>query len=104
MISRFNIIPIYSFFCGMIKKNSIISIGNVAAVFTLNIYFEEFWLPIIFLIVTLFFFSTCILLFYKYKNKKIENDNSNGAENLIKSREIFKTAFLSLLIFIVTYI
>ena len=102
MMKFLNITPMFSFFYGIIKKNSIISIGNVAAAFSLNLYFEKYWTPIILIITTLFFFSTCMFLFYRYKNKK--NENANFSQNLHSSQEIFKTVLLSLLIFATPYL
>jgi TPR repeat protein len=102
MIKSLNIVPMFSFFYGLIKRKSFFSIGNVAAAFSLNLYFEKYWTPIILIITTLFFFSTCMFLFYRYKNKK--DENANFSQSLHKSQEIFRTVLLSLLIFVTPYL
>ena len=46
----YKITAIYTRLTDIVKNNAFISIGNISAIFTLNLYYNEYWEPIIYII------------------------------------------------------
>lgn len=53
----YKITAIYTRLTDIVKNNAFISIGNISAIFTLNLYYNEYWEPIIYIISSLLIFS-----------------------------------------------
>ena len=61
----YKITAIYTRLTDIVKNNAFISIGNISAIFTLNLYYNEYWEPIIYIISSLLIFFLCIHLYYR---------------------------------------
>ena len=99
----YKITAIYTRLTDIVKNNAFISIGNISAIFTLNLYYNEYWEPIIYIISSLLIFFLCIHLYYRWIDKK-DKDKKKQNPNLNKSKEILDTVSLTFLFFILPYI
>lgn len=100
----YKITPLYNKLTDIVKNNAFISIGNISAIFTLNVYYDEYWEPIIFIISSLLLFSFCIYLFERYSARKNKDKIKKQNTNLTKSKEILVTISLTFLFFILPYL